>query len=341
MTKDATPATNAPFGTVFADFMATAAFEDGAWSEPRLHEIEHLSVHPGTHVLHYASSCFEGLKAHHGPGDTVGIFRLPAHVARMQRSATALQLPVPGEQMLTRMITDTVAANRDRVPAAPGSLYIRPTLFGTMVNIGAVGVPISRATLYILCSPVGDYFAGGLRPLRIAIETETPRTTPSFGDVKAGANYALALGAVLAAKGEDHADQVLFAPGGEVHETGASNFILISPDRVVTPRLTGHFLEGVTRDSVLTLARDLGYEVEERLVTIDEVLDWAKTDGNEAALAGTAAVLAPVGTLIYKGEDVQVGDGAVGHHTRRLRAALTDIQSGVAEDSHGWLTPIG
>lgn len=320
--------------------MISVAHDDDGWGEPALTALSGLDLHPGTHALHYASTCFEGLKAHRGV-DGVGIFRLGDHVERMRRSAPALHLPVPGASMLAGMIREVVAANLGEVPQPPGSLYIRPVLMGIEANIGAVGVPPSKALLYVVVSPVGDYFSGGLRPLKISIETDTPRTTPQFGTVKAGANYALALGIVLKAKDEHGVDQVLFAPNGEVQETGASNFLLIADDKIVTPALTDGFLHGITRDSVLKLAADLGYWIEERRLAVDEVVDWARQPGNEAALTGTAAVLAPVGTLVHKGEDVPVGDGGVGENTKRIRKALTDLQVGQRPDTHHWLTPIG
>ncbi len=340
MEQHPTAASNAPFGTIFADVMGSSTYRDARWSTPTIHDLEALSLHPGSHVLHYASSCFEGLKAHRGAAGKVNVFRLDDHVRRMCRSAEALSLPVPDPQALRNLILDVVTANLDQVPEPPGSLYIRPVLVGTMANIGAVGVPPDAALLYVICSPVSDYFAGGLRPLRIALETELPRSTPQFGGIKAGANYAMALGVIIRAKAQLGVDQVLFAPGGEVHETGASNFLLISGEQIVTPRLTGEFLEGVTRDSVLRLAEDLGYDVKERGVTVDDVIDWSQVDGAEAALSGTAAVLAPVGTLVHKGEDILVGDGEVGMHTKRLRSALTDIQISRSPDPHGWLTPV-
>lgn len=328
------PAPAGPFGTVFAPQMSLATWKDGAWSTPSLVPVGPLPMHPATHVLHYGSACFEGLKAHRGPDDVIRIYRLPSHVARMQQSARILHLPEPDTDMLTQMVIDAVAANREHVPDAPGSLYLRPTLIGTEANIGAAGVPSKEAMLYILCSPVGDYFSGGLRPLKIKIETEQPRTTRAFGRVKSGANYVMALGITLDAKEELGVDQVLFAPGGDVQETGASNFLLIDDHKVITKGLDDAFLHGVTRDSVLQIARDLGYQVEERDISVEEVLAWSAH--GEAALSGTAAVLAPVGTFFHHGREITVGDGGVGKNTLRLRKALTDLHVGAAPDVHGW-----
>ncbi|HVR31448.1 MAG TPA: branched-chain-amino-acid transaminase [Acidimicrobiia bacterium] len=318
--------------------MAVAHWKDGSWSEPEVVPTGPFSFHPATHVLHYGSACFEGLKAHRGADGVVRVFRAERHAERMATSAGILRLPVPPGEMLNQMIHETVAANRDQVPVSPGSLYLRPTLIGTEANIGAAAVPSKEAMLFVLASPVGDYFKGGDRALKIAIEQKQPRSTPTFGMVKSGANYVMALGITMDRRDEYGIDQVLFAPGGDVQETGASNFMLIDAERIVTPKLTESFLHGVTRDSILQLGRDLGYEVQERSLTVSDVVEWASRPDAEAALSGTAAVLAAVGTLVIDGEEIPVGTGAVGTQTTELRAALRDIHLAVAEDRHSWLT---
>jgi branched-chain amino acid aminotransferase len=331
---------NQPFGTAFASTMTVARWEGDRWTTPSLQPTAPLPLHPGVHALHYGSVCFEGLKAHRGRGG-VGIFRLDDHVARMRRSAAALFLPVPPADLLAGAIVDLVDACRDEVPEAPGSLYLRPLLLGSDTNIGAATSPSREALLCVLASPVGDYFSGGMRALTLAVETQVPRTTPQFGSVKAGANYVMALGSAVRARRDLGADQVLFAPGGRVEEAGAANFLLIDERRVITPALTDAFLHGVTRDSVLMLARDLGFDVEEpEALTVEDLVEWAQRPGGEAALSGTAAVLAPVGGLVVDGSHVPVGDGLPGSATRRLRTALTDLHAGQAEDVHGWVTPV-
>ncbi|MCB0882418.1 MAG: branched-chain amino acid aminotransferase [Thermoleophilia bacterium] len=338
-TSQSASSPTAQFGTVFADRLTRARWGvDGGWGEWEVAPVADTTLHPASHCLHYASTIFEGLKAHRGGDGTVRIFRLPDHVARMQRSAPPLHLPVPDERMLTEMIVEAVRTNLDAVPEAPGSLYLRPTLLGVQPNIGAAASPSNEALLFVLASPVGAYFAGGA--LRVEIETLQGRTMPGFGTVKSGLNYALALGPIGRAKAAHNASQVLFCPGGRVEETGAANVVLIDAERVVTPALTAEFLHGVTRDSVLSLAADLGYHVEERTLHIDEVIDWANRPGAEIALSGTAAVLSPVGTLILDGEDVTVGSGEVGPHTTRIREEMGRIQTGREPDRHGWLTAV-
>jgi branched-chain amino acid aminotransferase len=329
----------AQFGTVFCDSIAIAHYKDGAWQEPAIEPLAPLPMHPAAHVLHYSSSCFEGFKAYRWADGKARIFRLNDHVARMQKSAVSLSLPVPDADMLAGMVMDIVAKNIDDIPAPPSSLYLRPTLLGTLPNIGAAAAPSTEATLFVLTSPVGDYFEGGARPLKLLVDDERARSTEQLGSTKTGGNYAAALGPTLEAKAEFGVDQVLFCPGGDVQETGAANFLLISDDEIITKALDTSFLHGMTRASILTLGADLGYTIRERDFTVDELLAAVST--HEAALSGTAASLAPVGTFVYKGEEITVRDGEPGPNTARLRDALQDIQYGNAADTHGWLTAVG
>ncbi len=336
VTSTESAASTAPFGTVAAPALVAVDVVDGVFGQPRVEPLAELALHPFAHALHYGSSCFEGLKAHSGSDGVLRLFRADRHVERMQRTAELLLLPVPPGGLLADAIRTTAAENLEVAPPAPGALYLRPLLLGTDPNIGAAAAPSRDALLLVLASPVGDYFAGGGRPLRLLVETQLPRTTPQFGEAKAGANYVMALGVTRRAQRQHGADQVLFAPGGDVQETGAANFLLLDDERVITRSLDSSFLHGVTRDSLLVLARDLGYDVEERDITVDELRTWR----GEAALAGTAAVLAGVGTLIIDGDDVVVGDGRIGPNTTRLREALLAIQRGAAPDPHGWTSPV-
>ncbi|MEA3198126.1 MAG: branched-chain amino acid aminotransferase, partial [Gammaproteobacteria bacterium] len=266
---------------------------------------------------------------------TVHVFRMDRHIQRMRQSARQLVLPEPDAAQLADMVRAVIDRCRDAVPEAPGALYLRPILFGTTANIGAAATPATEATLMVLASPVWDYFSGGMKPLRILVDDENTRSAAQMGMVKTGGNYAAALGPTLSARAKHQVDQVLFCPGGKVQETGAANFLLIRDGELLTRGLDTTFLHGVTRDSLLTMARDLGYKVAERTFDVKEMLDWVKT--GEAALSGTAAVLAGVGTLIYRGTEHRVGNGDVGPLTRALRAQLVAIQQGEAPDQHGWL----
>jgi len=334
----ASPAARPAFGTILAPTMAVATYRNGAWSQAEIQPVAPISLHPAAHVLHYSSTCFEGFKAYKWADGSVRVFRMDRHIERMRQSARALVLPEPDARQLEDMVRATIDRNRDVVPDAPGALYMRPILFGTTPNIGAASTPAGDAQLIVLASPVWDYFAGGMKPLRIYVEDENSRSATQTGRVKTGGNYAAALGPTLDARKRYSADQVLFCPGGEVQETGASNFLLVRKGHVLTRSLDATFLHGVTRDSVLTLAREDGYEVEERVFDVGEMLAWV-ADG-EAALSGTAAVLAGVGTLIHHYREHRVGDGEVGPLTRALRERLVSIQTGKVADSHGWLTKI-
>ena len=327
-----------PFGTEFCDQFAIARYADGAWSAPAIEPLAPLPIHPAAHVLHYASTCFEGFKAYRWADGYGRIFRLHDHVARMQKSATSLRLPVPDADLLAGMVIDVVHANIASIPEPPASLYLRPTLIGTLENIGAAAAPSHEATLYVIASPVGDYFAGGAATLKLLVEDERARTTEQLGSTKTGGNYAAALGPTLDAKETYGADQVLFCPGGDVQETGAANFLLISDDEILTKSLDTTFLHGMTRDSFLKLGAELGYRISERQFTVEELLEKVPTW--EACLSGTAATLSPVGALVYKGEEIQVRDGQPGPNREKLMKALQDIQYGLKPDSHGWLTEV-
>jgi len=338
-TTNAAGATARPgFGTVLTDHMSVAHFKDARWSEPQLTPTAPIPMHPAAHVLHYSSTCFEGFKAYRWRDGSVHVFRMDRHIERMRQSARLLTMPEPNAEQLAAMVISVIDRCRDQVPEPPGALYLRPLLFGTMPNIGAASTPTNEASLIVLASPVWDYFSGGMKPLRIYIEDKANRTASHLGMVKTGGNYAAAMGPTLAARDKYKVDQVLFCPGGSVQETGAANFLLIREGHIVTRSLDSTFLHGVTRESLLTMTRDMGFRVEERVFDVAEMLEWVKT--GEAALSGTAAVLAGIGTLVHRDGEHRVGSGEVGPVTQRLRSALVAIQTGEAPDRHGWARKI-
>ncbi|MEM7762985.1 MAG: branched-chain amino acid aminotransferase [Pseudomonadota bacterium] len=326
------------FGSEFCDQFVVADFDGEAWADSAVQPLAPIPMHPAAHVLHYASTCFEGFKAYRWADGSIHVFRLADHVARMQKSAASLCLPVPPTELLTSMVLDVIRANREHVPAMPGALYLRPTLVGTLPNIGAAASPSVTAKLFVLASPVGDYFAGGVRPLKILIDDQNARSTRQLGSTKTGGNYAAALGPTLAAKAEFGVDQVLFCPSDDVQETGAANFLLISEDSVLTKPLDSSFLHGVTRASTLTLAADLGLRVEQRNFSVAELLAALPT--TDAALSGTAASLTPIGSMVYQGNTHAVNPDSGYRNTLKLREALSDVHAGEREDVHGWLTTV-
>ncbi len=325
----------AVFGSVFHAQMPVLSYENGAWQPLRWQSSKELTLPSGAHGLHYGSECFEGLKAFRQADGRIVLFRPQANIARMQQSARLLFLPVPETESYMQALIELVARAAEEIPDAPASLYLRPTLVGTDPVIGKAGAPSESAVLYILASPVGDYFKAG-SPVKLVVDTEHLRCAPHMGRIKCGGNYASAMPWVLKAKEEYGASQVLFCPGGDVQETGASNFAMICGNEIITKPLTDEFLHGVTRDSVLTVARDLGYVVTERNFTVDE-LQAAVKDGAEAILTGTAAVISPVTSFIIEGKELTVASQEKGN---AIRKAVTDIQYGLAPDRHGWLVEV-
>ena len=325
----------AVFGSVFYAEMPVIAHTDGKWQPVKWQSSQELALPPGAHALHYGSECFEGLKAFRQADGRIVLFRPDANIARMRQSAEILRLPQPETEVFLNALKELVGRAADEIPNAPASLYLRPTLIGTDPVIGKAGAPSESALLYILASPVGDYFKAG-SPVKILVETEHIRCAPHMGRVKCGGNYASAMPWVLKAKAEYGANQVLFCPNGDVQETGASNFALIKGGEIITKPLTDEFLHGITRDSVLTVAKGLGYTVSERNFTVDELRDAVEA-GAEAILTGTAAVISPVTSFVIGGREVAVRNTERGY---AIRKALTDIQFGLAEDKYGWLVEV-
>ncbi|QXO15426.1 MULTISPECIES: branched-chain amino acid aminotransferase [Vibrio] len=330
----------AAFGSVFMPKMALATYENNQWTDAQIVSSDSISLHPGAHVLHYSSTCFEGLKAFRHEDGSVHVFRMDQNVERFSQSSKLLSLPELDKAQVSQMITDIVAEFASDVPQPPGSMYIRPTHIGTEPAIGKAAAASVSSMMYILLSPVGDYFAGGAHALRLLLDEEGQRCAPHMGMIKSGGNYASALAPTLEAKQKYQADQVLFCPNGYITETGAANFLLVDGNEIITKALDSTFLHGVTRSSILTIAKDLGMTVTEREVSVEELLERAAKPGVEAMLSGTAAVLTSVGTLIHNGKDYKVGSGEIGPIAQKLRQTLNDIQWGKAPDTHNWLTKI-
>ncbi|XXQ68490.1 branched-chain-amino-acid transaminase [Neisseriaceae bacterium B1] len=323
------------FGSVFHAQMPVLSYENNQWQPVVWQAANELTLAPGAHALHYGSECFEGLKAFRQANGKIVLFRPQANIARMQQSADILHLPKPETETYLQALIELVRRAAEEIPDAPDSLYLRPTLIGTDPVIGKAGAPSETAKLYILASPVGDYFKAG-SPVKLLVETENIRCAPHMGRVKCGGNYASAMPWVLKAKAEHGANQVLFCPNGDVQETGASNFMLIFNKEIITKPLTDEFLHGVTRDSVLKVAADMGYTISERNFTVDE-LKAAVEQGAEAILTGTAAVISPVTSFVIDDKELTVQSQ---EHGNKIRKAITDIQYGLAEDKYGWLVEI-
>lgn len=330
----------AEFGSIFIPKMVLATFENNQWSESKIVNSDSIKLHPGAHVLHYSSTCFEGLKAFKHKDGSVHIFRMDQNVHRLAQSSKLLSLPNIDEKQVERMIIDIVTEYAADVPDAPGAMYIRPTHIGTEAAIGKASSPTVSSMLYVLLSPVGDYFANDSHALSILLDEEGQRCAPHMGMVKSGGNYASALTPTIKAKSEFHADQVLFCPNGYITESAAANFLLIDDNEVITKGLDSSFLHGVTRSSILKIAADMGMKISERELSIVELLERSEKPGTEAILSGTAAVITSIGKLIHKGHSFKVGSGEIGPVAKELRQRLNDIQWGKRSDKRNWLTRV-
>jgi branched-chain amino acid aminotransferase len=329
------------FGRVFTDHMISARWTraDG-WHDARLMPHEPLVISPAAAVLHYSQSVFEGLKAYRQPDGGVALFRPETNGERMAASARRLALPeLPVEDFVTacELLARTDA---DWVPDAEGaSLYLRPLMIAD--EVGLMVRPSESVRFLLIASPSASYFSGPLRPISLWLTQEYVRAAPGgTGAAKCGGNYA----ASLVAQGEamDHGcDQVVFVDAVEhrwVDELAGSNiFFVLDDGTLVTPELSGAILPGVTRDSVMAMARDSGHKVEERRVDIDE---WREGVASgriaEVFACGTAAVITPIGTLKWAGGEATAGDGTPGPTTVELRRALMDLQYWRAPDPYGW-----
>ncbi|MBK7721536.1 MAG: branched-chain amino acid aminotransferase [Austwickia sp.] len=339
---------NPGFGKQFTDHMALATWTDrDGWHDGRVVPYGPLSLDPATAVLHYAQEIFEGLKAYRHQDGSVWAFRPQANAQRMIRSAHRLALPPLPEEDFMASLTALVEVDRDWVPAygtGEMSLYLRPFMFASEAFLGVR--PAAHVTYGVIASPAGAYFSGGLSPVTLWISTDFARAgAGGTGAAKCGGNYASSLAGQL--EGIKHGcDQAVFLDSSTqtyIEELGGMNLFLVYRDgRIVTPELTGSILEGVTRSSVLQLAKELGYAPEERRIPIQEWKDGAASgELAEVFACGTAAVITPVGELKWDG-------GSCDHQGNRrdgepsvaltLRERLLDIQYGRAADELGWMT---
>ena len=336
------------FGRFFTDHMVTATWTaDGGWRDGRVEPYGPIPMDPASAVLHYAQEIFEGLKAYRHADGSVWAFRPEANAARLQRSARRLALPELPTEDFVAAVRELVATDVDWVPGGhEQSLYLRPFMYASEAFLGVR--PANEVRFVVIASPVGAYFSGGIKPVSIWLsENYTRAAAGGMGAAKTGGNYAASLAAQLEA-GQHGCDQVVFVDAVErrwVEELGGMNVYLVYRDgRLVTPELTGTILEGITRDSIVALAREHGLTVEERRVGIDEWRDGV-TSGEitEVFACGTAAVVTPVGRLVWDGGEaathVDEGDGGdrIGPVAGRIRSELLDIQYGRAEDRYGWM----
>lgn len=327
------------FGKYFTDHMFVAEYsEDKGWHGARIVPFGAISVHPASTVLHYGAEIFEGLKVYKTK-DGFQMFRPKENIARMNASAERLCLPLIDEKFFLDALTELITLDYDWIPDQPGtSLYIRPFMYGNDETLGVHAV--HNAVFMIILSPVGNYYAEGLDPVSISIESEDVRTVRGgTGYAKCGGNYAASLRAGKRAA-EKGFSQVLWLDGVErkyIEEVGSMNVMFKISGEIVTPLLTGSVLPGITRKSCIEILKEWGYKVSERLISVDELISAAESGKLEEAWGtGTAAVVSPIGHLSYKGKNHVISDNKIGTLTQKLYDELTGIQWGKKPDTRGW-----
>ncbi len=339
------PETELGFGKYFSDHLFAMDWTaDKGWHDARIQPYGPFAIDPAASVLHYGQAMFEGSKAFRGADGVIRMFRPEAHAHRMVTGAPRLCMPCPTEAQLLQAAKALVKTEADWVPKAEGTaLYLRPTMIGTE---GFLGVrPANKYLYFIIASPVGSYYGGkGLKAVRIWVETAEVRAPRGgLGAVKAGANYAASLHAAMTAKKEGY-DQVLWLDSKDhelVEEVGTMNLFAVLKGALVTPPLSDSILPGVTRDSVLTLAKDLGYAVEERPLSMKELRRaHQKGELTEVFGTGTAAVISPVGELAFSGEKLSINEGKPGPVAVKLFETISGIQRGTVADTHGWMVSV-
>ncbi len=328
------------FGKIFSDHMFLMNYTEGkGWHDPRIVPYGDLSFSPASMVFHYGQEMFEGLKAYRDAEGRARLFRPDMNAKRTNATNKRLCIPELPEEIFVEAVSELVRVDQDWIPSSPGtSLYIRPFIIATDDFLGVA--PSKTYLFIIILSPSGAYYASGLAPVGIWIEDEYVRAVRGgIGFAKTGGNYAASLAAQVKAH-DDGYSQVLWLDGVErkyIEEVGAMNIFFKINGKIVTPMLSGSILPGITRNSVIEVCKHWGYEVEERRISVDELLA-AQKDGTleEVFGTGTAAVISPVGKLRYKDDVMTIGDGTIGEVSQKLYDTITGIQWGTEEDPFGW-----
>ncbi|MFC7547556.1 branched-chain amino acid aminotransferase [Plantactinospora sp. GCM10030261] len=330
------------FGRVMTDHMVTIRYADGkGWYDARVEPYAPIPMDPASAVFHYAQEIFEGLKAFRTADGTITMFRPEANAARFVTSARRMAMPPLPPEVFMDSLHRIIEIDRDWVPEGDeGSLYLRPFMFASEAFLGVR--PASEYLYLLIASPAGAYFTGGVKPLSLWVSPDYTRAAPGgTGAAKCGGNYATSL-APQAEAIEHGCDQVIFLDAVErryIDELGGMNVFFVYDDgTLVTPPLTGTILPGITRESIITLAREAGHPVHERLVSLDEWRsDAASGRLTEAFACGTAAVITPIGTVRSPEGEFATNGGEPGTVTMSLRQTLEDIQRGRIDDRHGWV----
>ena len=335
---------NLGFGKIFTDHMFVMNYTEGkGWHDARIVPFENVSLSPAAMVFHYGQEMFEGLKAYRGTDGEPRLFRPDMNGKRTNDTNDRLCIPQIPVEDFVEAVKAVVDVDKEWIPKAPGtSLYIRPFIIATDEFLGVA--PSKTYLFMIILSPSGAYYASGLAPVGIWIEDDYVRAVRGgIGFAKTGGNYAASLAAQVKAHDGGYS-QVLWLDGVErkyIEEVGAMNIFFKIDGKVVTPALSGSILPGITRNSVITLCKSWGLDVEERKISVDELIEAQKTGKLEEVFGtGTAAVISPVGTLRYKDDVMTIGDGSIGELSQRLYDAVTGIQNGTVEDEFGWIVTV-
>lgn len=329
------------FGKIFTDHMFLYNYTKGkGWHDARIVPYGDFSMSPAATVLHYGQEVFDGMKAYTATDGNVVFFRPKDNFVRINNSARRLCMPEIVVEDAMDALRQLVALDRDWVPGSRGtSLYIRPNYIGIDPYLGVSSA--SEYLFYIILSPVGAYYSTGLKPVKIYVENHYVRAVKGgLGFAKTSANYAASLlaGEEAHKKGCSQALWLDGKTGKYIEEVGSMNIFFVIGGILYTPPLEGSILPGITRDSVINLARDFGMSVREERLTIDDVTDAIRGgEMSEAFGTGTAAVISPVGELFYEGESYEIGGGSMGALSEKMYNTLTGIQYGELPDTHGWV----
>lgn len=328
------------FGTIFTDHMFMMDYEEGkGWIDPRVVPYQKLELEPSCMVFHYGQEMFEGLKAYKADDGRILLFRPDKNIERANRSNRRICIPEIPEDIFMEALKTVVKVDEDWIPTKPGtSLYIRPFIIATDPFLGVR--PSHTYKFMIILSPVGAYYASGLDPVKIWIEDEYVRAVKGgIGEAKTGGNYVASLASQVKAHDEGYA-QVLWLDGVHrkyIEEVGAMNIFFKINGTVVTPELNGSILPGVTRDSAIQLCKMWGIPVEERRISVDEVVKTAESGEMEECFGtGTAAVVSPVGELRFEKEKMPISNNQIGELTQRIYDTITGIQLGRIKGPEGW-----
>lgn len=332
---------NLVFGHYFTDHMFILDYDaDKGWHSPRIVPYQPIALDPAAKVFHYGQTIFEGLKAFKKADGTVVTFRPNKNFERLNRSNERLSIPPVDEKLALEALRQLLVLDQDWIPEEEGtSLYVRPFVIATEAALGVN--PSQKYMFMIIMSPVGSYYAEGINPVKIFVESHYVRAVRGgVGDAKTAGNYAASLKAQEEAHEQGYS-QVLWLDGVHrkyVEEVGSMNIFFRIGGKVVTPALNGSILDGITRRSIIELLQHWGEPVEERQISIDEVIE-AHRNGTlqEIFGTGTAAVISPVGELSWQGEKYTIQDGSTGELSAKLYDTLTGIQRGVVKDELGWM----